>query len=246
MASRELDQPAPDSAAAAADEPAHVLVVEDDPGLLTLLKRYLSEEGFFVATAGNAADAKDQMARFSFDLIVMDVMMPGQNGLELTREIRTTSAIPILLLTARGEPEDRIMGFEHGADDYVPKPFEPRELVLRMQSVLRRASAPVVPPTAANTIMRLGSFVYDTGRGLLYQGETQIRLTSGEHALLRVLADTPHQPVSRDDLAERCEINSARAVDVQITRLRRKIEREPREPHYIQTVRGTGYMLVPE
>ena len=245
MASRELNQSAGDDAAAA-DEPAHVLVVEDDPGLLTLLKRYLSEEGFFVATAGNAADAKEQMGRFSFDLIVMDVMMPGQNGLELTQEIRTTSAIPILLLTARGEPEDRIMGFEHGADDYVPKPFEPRELVLRMQSVLRRASAPALQSPAANTIMRLGTFVYDTARGLLYQGETQIRLTSGEHALLRVLAATPHQPVSREDLAERCEINSARAVDVQITRLRRKIEREPREPHYIQTVRGTGYMLVPE
>lgn len=227
------------------EEPAHVLVVDDDQRLLALLQRYLSDAGFFVTTAADAAAAKDQMARFSFDLIVMDVMMPGQNGLELTSELRITNNVPILLLTARGEPEDRIIGFEHGADDYMPKPFEPRELVLRMHSILRRA-VPAPVTEAANAIVRLGAFIYDTSRGLLHQGDDQIRLTSGEHALLSELAKTPNVAVSRDDLASRCEINSARAVDVQITRLRRKIELEPREPRYIQTVRGTGYMLVPE
>jgi two-component system phosphate regulon response regulator OmpR len=240
MAARELDP-----AAAAEPEPAHVLVVDDDRRLLDLLQRYLSNAGFFVSTAADAGAAKDQMARFSFDLIVMDVMMPGQSGLELTGELRSLrNNVPILLLTARGESEDRILGFEHGADDYMPKPFEPRELVLRMHSILRRAApAPAAPAKPA--IIRLGAFVYDTGRGLLHQGETLIRLTSGEHALLRELALAPHKAVSREELAERCEINSARAVDVQITRLRRKIEHEPREPRYIQTVRGTGYMLVP-
>jgi two-component system phosphate regulon response regulator OmpR len=223
-----------------------VLVVDDDQRLLGLLQRYLTEAGFFVSTAADAAVAKDQMSRFSFDLIVMDVMMPGQNGLALTAELREQgNNVPILLLTARGEPEDRILGFEYGADDYMPKPFEPRELVLRMHSILRRA-APAQAAPAAPAIIRLGDFVYDTSRGLLHQGDTLIRLTSGEHALLRELAAAPLQPLSREELAERCEINSARAVDVQITRLRRKIEREPREPRYIQTVRGTGYMLVPE
>ncbi|MGF1627521.1 MAG: response regulator [Alphaproteobacteria bacterium] len=226
-------------------EPAHVLVVDDDQRLLGLLQRYLSEAGFFVTTAADAAAAKEQMGRFSFDLIVMDVMMPGQSGLELTGELRATSNVPILLLTARGEPEDRILGFEHGADDYMPKPFEPRELVLRMHSILRRA-APAPAAEAAPVMVRLGAFVYDTGRGQLHRGETLIRLTSGEHALLRELAKTPNRPVSREELADRCEINSARAVDVQITRLRRKLETEPREPRYVQTVRGTGYMLVPE
>ncbi len=223
-----------------------MLVVDDDQRLLGLLQRYLTEAGFFVSTAADAAVAKDQMSRFSFDLIVMDVMMPGQNGLALTAELREQgNNVPILLLTARGEPEDRILGFEYGADDYMPKPFEPRELVLRMHSILRRA-APAQAAPAAPAIIRLGDFVYDTSRGLLHQGDTLIRLTSGEHALLRELAAAPLQPLSREELAERCEINSARAVDVQITRLRRKIEREPREPRYIQTVRGTGYMLVPE
>lgn len=223
-----------------------MLVVDDDQRLLGLLQRYLTEAGFFVSTAADAAVAKDQMSRFSFDLIVMDVMMPGQNGLALTAELREQgNNVPILLLTARGEPEDRILGFEYGADDYMPKPFEPRELVLRMHSILRRA-APAQAAPAAPAIIRLGDFVYDTSRGLLHQGDTLIRLTSGEHALMRELAAAPLQPLSREELAERCEINSARAVDVQITRLRRKIEREPREPRYIQTVRGTGYMLVPE
>lgn len=226
-------------------ETAHVLVVDDDRRLLTLLERYLTDAGFFVNIALNAAAARDQMAHFSFDLVVMDVMMPGQSGLELTQELRKSGDIPILLLTARGEPEHRIAGFEHGADDYMPKPFEPRELVLRMHSILRRAApspaTPLSPP-----IMRLGAFVFDTARGVLHRGDVQLRLTSGEQALLGELAKTPREPVSRDDLAARCDINSARAVDVQITRLRRKIEQEPREPRYIQTVRGTGYMLVPE
>jgi two-component system phosphate regulon response regulator OmpR len=241
MATGPVDSPA----ATPETEAAHVLVVDDDRRLLALLERYLSEAGFFVNIAADAADAREQMAHFSFDLVVMDVMMPGQSGLELTRELRGASNIPILLLTARGDPEDRIAGFEHGADDYMPKPFEPRELVLRMNSILRRA-APAASEPQAPTIVRLGAFVFDTARGLLHRGDDQLRLTSGELALLRELAKTPREPVSRDDLATRCEINSGRAVDVQITRLRRKIEQQPREPRYIQTVRGTGYMLVPE
>ncbi|MEZ5667706.1 MAG: response regulator [Alphaproteobacteria bacterium] len=244
MASRELSAAAAEPAGDAGG--AHVLVVDDDQRLLRLLQRYLTDAGFFVTTAADAADARAQMDRFSFDLIVMDVMMPGQSGLALTRALRAErSPVPILLLTARGEPADRITGFESGADDYMPKPFEPRELVLRMHSILRRA-APAPAAQTAPPILRLGAFVYDTARGILHQGELQIRLTTGEHALLRELAGSLGQPVSRDDLATRCEINSGRAVDVQITRLRRKIEHNPREPRYIQTVRGTGYMLVPD
>ena len=248
MATRQLNMTAPHRAGnseSADDAEIHVLVVDDDERLRNLLQRYLTEEGFLISTAANASEARDQMARFSFDLVILDVMMPGQSGLDLTRELRTESQIPILLLTARGESEDRISGFESGADDYMPKPFEPRELVLRMHSILRRA-APLPGPEPMQAIVRLGDFVYDSVRGLLHQGDTQLRLTTGEQALLRELAGSPNVPVSREDLASRCEINSARAVDVQITRLRRKIEREPREPHYIQTIRGTGYMLVPE
>ncbi|MCQ0969014.1 response regulator (plasmid) [Paracoccus sp. TK19116] len=227
----------------------HVLIVDDDARIRALLRRFLEREGFYVTLARDAAQARRLLGGLEFDLIVLDVMMPGEDGFSLTRDLRKTMQTPILLLTARGETEDRITGLESGADDYLPKPFEPRELLLRISAILRRV--PVVE-VAQPKFLTLGALRYDTEKGDLWQGETLVRLTGSEQALLRRLAASRGQPVSRSDLiedlgrggqAEEGE-HSERAIDVQITRLRRKLETDPKEPRYLQTVRGTGYMLV--
>ncbi len=226
-----------------ADQP-HILVVDDDNRLRALLRRYLVDNGFAVTTAADAAEARAKLAAFTFDLMILDVMMPGEDGLTLTAALRHEMATPILLLTAMGEPEDRIAGLESGADDYLPKPFEPRELLLRIQSILRRVAPSPPPPSAP---LRLGDFVFDPGRGELRKGDERIHLTTAELGLLRVLAQQPGETVTRDDLTERSRISgNARTVDVQVTRLRRKIEPDPRLPRYIQTVRGEGYVLRPD
>ncbi len=226
------------------DEAPHVLVVDDDERLRRLLQRYLAETGFRVTVAADTRQAKHQMGLFDFDALVLDIMMPGQSGLDWTRELRRTNDVPILLLTARGEPEDRITGLEHGADDYLAKPFEPRELLLRIQSILRRAKA--VPVVEEVPPISFGKVVFEPVSGRLTDGDAPVRLTSGEVGLLRVLAASANRPVSRDDLIDDSDTGTARAVDVQITRLRRKIEPDPRQPRYIQTVRGIGYVLVPD
>ncbi|WP_347265697.1 response regulator [Paracoccus sp. (in: a-proteobacteria)] len=237
----------------ASDSPpaAHILVVDDDERIRSLLRRFLMRHDFLVTTARDAVHARRLLAGLDFDLIVLDVMMPGESGFELTRDLRRRMATPILLLTARGGTEDRISGLESGADDYLAKPFEPRELLLRIAAILRR-----VPASEARgpKFLSLGPLRYDSDKGELWQGEAPLRLTGTEQALLRRLADTPRQPVSRSELiedlgrspAEDMGENSERAIDVQITRLRRKIEPDPKEPRYLQTVRGTGYMLVPD
>ena len=224
-------------------DPAHVLVVDDDARLRELLRRYLSENGFLVTTAAGAREARQRMTDLAFDLIVLDVMMPEESGLALTRDIRRGSQVPILLLTAMGEVDDRIRGLESGADDYLPKPFEPRELVLRMRTILKRATpVPVKPPT-----VRLGDVVFEPGRQALRRGETLIHLTQAEAALLTVLAERPGVTLTRDDLsAAGIAASQARTVDVQVTRLRRKIEPDPKFPRYLQTVRGKGYVLQPD
>ncbi len=239
------------SSAADPQPSAHILVVDDDERIRTLLRRFLMRNGFLVTTARDAAHARRLLGGLDFDLIVLDVMMPGEDGFTLTRDLRKRLSTPILLLTAKGETGDRIEGFESGADDYLPKPFEPRELLLRIAAILRR-----VPTTEAKgpKFLALGHLRYDADKGELWQGETPMRLTGTEQALLRRLADTPREPVSRQELIEDLgrspgddlNENSERAIDVQITRLRRKIERDPKEPRYLQTVRGTGYMLVPD
>ena len=224
----------------------HVLVVDDDTRLRELLRKYLAGNGFLVSTAADAADARAKLQSLAFDLFVLDIMMPGESGLELTEWLRRDSAIPILLLTARGEPDDRIAGLEAGADDYLAKPFQPRELVLRITSILRRqAASPPAPPPAQP--VRLGPLLYLPDRDELRNGEEVIRLTSAEAGLLRVLAGQPGVTFTREELAERAKaIGNARTIDVQVTRLRRKIEPDPREPRYLHTVRGEGYVLRPD
>jgi two-component system phosphate regulon response regulator OmpR len=226
---------------------AHILVVDDDARLRGLLTRYLAGEGFRVTAADNAADARAKLRSINPDLLVLDVMMPGESGLELTEALRRESShdVPVLLLTARGTPEDRIAGFEAGADDYLGKPFEPRELVLRIRAMLRRAAPP--PPGTQGGPVRLGPLEFDPDRGELRDGASLIRLTGGEAALLTALGRKPNEVLSREEIAAALEMDDAgeRAIDVQVTRLRRKIEADPREPRFLHTVRGRGYILKP-
>ncbi|MGH7091838.1 MAG: response regulator [Stellaceae bacterium] len=220
----------------------HLLVVDDDARLRELLRRYLTGEGFRVTTATNAVEARAKLQSFAFDLLIIDVMMPGEDGLDLTRSLRAVGSIPILLLTAMAEPKNRIEGLERGADDYVVKPFEPRELVLRIRNILQRA--PHEPEAAAPAVLCFGGFALDLGRGELKRGEAPVRLTAAEIALLLALAKSPGRPFTREALSLEAGIaGTLRRVDVQMTRLRRKIETDPKFPRYLQTVRGTGYVL---
>ena len=229
----------------------HLLVVDDDARLRDLLRRYLSENGFRVTVAADVEDARANLASFAFDLIVLDVMMPGESGLDLTRELRGSvdsrhgglPRIPVLLLTAMAEPEDRINGLEQGADDYLAKPFEPRELVLRIRNIIERRGA---ADDGARTV-RFGAFRFDLSRAELFRGGEIVHLTSAEAGLLSSLAARAGEAVSREDLSQSAPLRgNIRNVDVQMTRLRRKIEPDPRYPRYLQTVRGTGYALKPE
>ncbi|MAS42174.1 MAG: DNA-binding response regulator [Rhodobacteraceae bacterium] len=236
---------APAAVSTDAGPDAHILVVDDDERIRTLLKRYLTRSGFYVTAARDAAHARRLLAGLEFDLLVVDVMMPGEDGLSFTRDVRPTLSSPILLLTARGEAEDRIAGLEHGADDYLAKPFEPRELLLRIGAILRRTQPPAPRPEGPRSLS-LGEVRYDVTRGELWRGDVPIRLTSTEAALMRIFARTPHAPVDRQTLLAEMDDAQERAVDVQVTRLRRKIEADPRAPRYLQTVRGSGYMLAPD
>jgi len=224
----------------------HLLIVDDDQRIRELLQKYLMRNGFMVSIARDAAQAKRLLKGLAFDLIVLDIMMPEQNGLSLTRELRETIDTPILLLTARNEVEDRISGLEAGADDYLPKPFEPKELLLRIHAILRRMPD-VAPPEDTPKMLSLGATRYDVQKGELWEGDTQIRLTSTELELMRIFSKNIGQALSRIELViqmGREDGNSQdRAIDVQITRLRKKIETNPKEPRYLQTVRGSGYML---
>jgi two-component system, OmpR family, phosphate regulon response regulator OmpR len=225
-----------------ADDAAHLLVVDDDRRIRDLLSRFLSNEGYRVSTAESAADARAKLKGLSFDLIVLDVMMPGETGFDFARSLREESGVPILMLTARDAAESRIKGLEMGADDYMSKPFEPRELSLRIANILKRAQ-PAPPPPAVESV-GFGPFVFHLARGELRKGEESIRLTDREREMLRILAATPGETVSRVALAGNGGAVSERAVDVQINRLRRKIERNPADPFFVQTVRGIGYRLV--
>ena len=226
---------------------AHVLLVDDDERIRGLLKTFLQRNGYLVTAARDAGHARKVLAGLDFDIVILDVMMPGEDGITFCRAFRETAQTPVLLLTAKGETSDRIAGLEAGADDYLPKPFEPKELLLRLKAILRRApSSPEARPSA----LQLGPLRYDLERGELWAGAEAVRLTATEQALMRVLSGTPHEPVSRGDLIERLgrgqEDTGERAIDVQITRLRRKLERDPKQPRYLQTVRGEGYMLAPD
>ena len=223
-------------------EAAHILVVDDDDRLRDLLGRYLCDHGYHVSTACSAAEARVRLEGMMFDLIVLDVMMPGQSGVDFTRGLRRSSTVPVLLLTAMGEPEDRIAGLESGADDYLTKPFEPRELLLRIASILRRSAPPAA--TSPAVFIRLGEVLYFPARDQLMRGGDAVRLTTVEADLLRVFAANPGVTLSREALCEQIGAGgSPRAIDVQITRLRRKIETNPRDPRYLRTVWGRGYVL---
>jgi two-component system, OmpR family, phosphate regulon response regulator OmpR len=224
-----------------ADDAPHLLVVDDDRRIRALLSRFLFGEGYRVSTAETAAEARAKLEGLHFDLLILDVMMPGENGFDFARALRTSSAVPILMLTARDEKESRIKGLEIGADDYLAKPFEPRELSLRVANILRRAR----PPSAVAQSVRFGLFVFHMASGELRRGEDSIRLTERECEMLRVLAANLGETVPRQALAGNGEAVSERTVDVQVNRLRRKIENDPANPLIVQTVRGVGYRLVP-
>ncbi|TKZ17237.1 response regulator [Shimia litoralis] len=231
------------------DVAPHLLIVDDDERIRELLKKFLMRNGFLVTSARDAAHARRILSGLDFDLIVLDVMMPGEDGMSLTRAIRETSMTPIMLLTARGDTDDRILGLEAGADDYLAKPFEPKELLLRINAILRRMPEADEPDTAPK-VLKLGAVRYDIDRGELWQGEDMIRLTATESQLLKIFAATPGEAVSRTKLVEDLGRDRGqaqeRAVDVQITRLRRKLEEDSKQPRYLQTVRGAGYMLAPD
>jgi two-component system phosphate regulon response regulator OmpR len=223
-----------------ADDAPHLLLVDDDRRIRDLLSRFLAAEGYRVTTAASASDARAKLQGLHFDLLILDVMMPGETGFEFARFIRQSSSVPILMLTARHEAEARIEGLQIGADDYVAKPFEPRELALRINNILKR-SAP--PQMATLEKIAFGPYVFHLDRGELREGEEVIHLTDREREMLRILADCPGDTVPRSALTGNGSVNE-RAVDVQINRLRRKIERDPANPLFLQAVRGIGYRLV--
>ena len=226
----------------------HLLIVDDDERIRSLLQQFLVQSDYLVSTAEDAEQARTLLSAIEFDLIILDVMMPGQDGISFTAELWTLqNNTPLLLLTARGETEDRIKGLEAGADDYLPKPFEPKELLLRINAILRR-----MPDLKEDQMMpktlSLGHLKYDVARNELWEGENQIRLTTTESQLMKIFTSALGEPISRVDLVTSLgrDVSSAqdRAIDVQITRLRRKIEVNPGQPRYLQTVRGAGYMLL--
>jgi two-component system phosphate regulon response regulator OmpR len=223
-----------------ADHPAHLLIVDDDDRIRNLLKRYLIGLGHAVSTAQDSASARTLIASLEFDLIILDVMMPGEDGVSLTKSLRLTRDTPIILLTARGDPGHRIEGLAAGADDYLAKPFEPEELALRIASVLRRAR-----PSPPAEVLGLGEATWHVSRQELHRDGALVRLTQAETLLLAALATRPGATWSREELARKAGVALERSVDVQVTRLRKKVEDDPTQPVYLQTVRGLGYRLMP-
>jgi DNA-binding response OmpR family regulator len=234
------------------EQTTRILVVDDDVRLRDLLTRYLSEQGFEVRTFGDASAMDQALDRGRYDLLVLDLMLPGEDGLSICRRLRGSgSDLPIIMLTAKGDEIDRIVGLEMGADDYLPKPFNPRELLARIRAVLRRrASSPPGAPSTGDGEVRFGPFVLQLGRRELRRGDEPLPLTTGEFALLKAFAAHPRQPLSRDRLMELARGRDYeaydRSIDVQVSRLRRLIESDPSRPRYLQTVWGYGYVFVPD
>lgn len=222
------------------DDAPHLLVVDDDTRIRTLLKQFLSSNGFRVTVAANAAEARRQLAGLDFDLLVVDVMMPGENGVDLTRSLRAAKSVPILMLTALSETDNRISGLEAGADDYLPKPFDPRELILRINNILRRGGPPQTPKVEQ---LVFGPYTFQIARRELKNAGETIRLTDREQEILAIFAARPGETIPRHELVSGDSEVGERTIDVQINRLRRKIERDPANPVWLQTVRGVGYRL---
>lgn len=221
------------------DDAPHILIVDDDQRIRELVQRFLQTNGFRVTAAGDAESARAAMRGLSFDLVILDVMMPGESGLDLARSLKTISPVPICMMTALADPQQRVAGLEAGVDDYVVKPFDPREMLLRLQNILRRGKS----QPGAREEVRMGEFVFHAGRGDLRRGDVPVKITERERDLLRLFADRPGTPIQRHELANDDSTGSERAIDVQINRLRRKIEADPSNPVYLQTVRGKGYIL---
>ena len=230
------------AAAGVADDAPHILVVDDDQRIRDLLGRFLRDNGYRVTTADNAENARSSMRNLAFDVIILDVMMPGEDGLSLARDLRGSSSIPILMLTARADAEDRISGLEAGVDDYLSKPFDPRELLLRLKNIMRRRGGGETENGGPQDV-RFGNFTFNLARGELKADGESIKLTEMERNLLRFFAARPGVTVDREELADLSGNESERSVDVQINRLRRKIEADPTNPAYLQTVRGRGYIF---
>ena len=229
-----------DRSSAPDDDAPHLLVVDDDTRIRNLLKQYLFENGFRVTVAGTAAEARRQLAGLEFDLIVLDVMMPGENGVDLTRSLRTDRNLPILMLTALSETESRIIGLEAGADDYLPKPFDPRELILRINNILRRGG-PSTTPKVEQIVF--GPYTFQIARRELKRGGEPLKLTDREQEILAIFAERAGETIPRHELVAGESEVGERTIDVQINRLRRKIERDPANPVWLQTVLGVGYRL---
>ena len=228
-------------------EKKHILIVDDDTRICDLLEKFLSKNGYLVSAVHSAEQARQILASLEFDLIILDVMMPRESGIELTSHLREKNKTPIILLTAKGDAEDRILGLEAGADDYLPKPFEPMELLLRIKAVLRRTGENLIYKDNINQIISFGELSFDTERNELWDHQNLIYLTSSESKIMQIFSKSIGVPITRFDLIKALRTNGKpmndRAIDVQITRLRRKIERNPKEPRYLQTLRGIGYML---
>ena len=228
-------------------EKKHILIVDDDKRICDLLQKFLSKNGYLVSAVHSAEQARQILAGLEFDLIILDVMMPRESGIELTSHLREKNKTPIILLTAKGDAEDRILGLEAGADDYLPKPFEPMELLLRIKAVLRRTGENLIYKDNINQIISFGELSFDTERNELWDHQNLIYLTSSESKIMQIFSKSIGVPITRFDLIKALRTNGKpmndRAIDVQITRLRRKIERNPKEPRYLQTLRGIGYML---
>jgi two-component system phosphate regulon response regulator OmpR len=221
----------------------HILVIDDDTRLRTLLGRFLDEKGFKTSLAKDTSEAKELIKESNFDLLIVDVMLPNENGIEFTSSLRQSSAVPIIMLTARGEFEDRIKGLESGADDYLQKPFEPKELLLRIHNILKRVSNPSAESLETQIICRFGDFSFNLSDSRLKKGEEFIHITDSEAKILNILCKEKGTPVSREKLSSLCGDIDERSIDVQITRLRKKIEQNPKQPHYLQTVRNHGYVI---
>ncbi|CAG1015206.1 MAG: response regulator transcription factor [Rhizobiaceae bacterium] len=232
--------PMADRSPAPHDDAPHLLVVDDDTRIRNLLKQYLAENGFRVTVAGTAAEARRKLAGLEFDLIVLDVMMPGESGVDLTRSLRAERNLPILMLTALSETESRIAGLEAGADDYLPKPFDPRELILRINNILRRGGPQAVPKVEQ---IVFGPYTFQIARRELKRGGEALKLTDREQEILAIFAERAGETIPRHELVAGESEVGERTIDVQINRLRRKIERDPSNPVWLQTVRGVGYRL---
>jgi two-component system phosphate regulon response regulator OmpR len=221
-------------------EKKHILVIDDDTRLRTLLGRFLEENNFNVSLAKDTTEARAVMQNTNFDLLIVDVMMPQENGIDFTSSLRQNSKTPVIMLTARGEFDDRIKGLEAGADDYLQKPFEPKELLLRINNILKRVS---VSQTTASNVCNFGDFNFNLTESRLKRGEEFIHITESEAKILAILCKEQGNPVSREKLSNLCGGIDDRSIDVQITRLRKKIEVNPKQPHYLQTVRNLGYVI---